>query len=97
MITSRGRTTLDEETCGLLDWAEMSNVDVILNPFDWEVNGKKGRKAYLKTLFVHILEDELELKYADVPEIGGPVRHELEAGGVDADVVSDSGWIEDER
>lgn len=70
MISSRGRTTLDQETAELLDYAEIDSVDVILRPYDWEVNGNRGRKAYLKKIYVIIHEDELDLKYAGVEEVG---------------------------
>jgi hypothetical protein len=68
MITSRGRTSLGEEEINLLDWAEIKTADVIFRPYNWEVSGKTGVKAYLVSLFVTIKEDELELKYADIPD-----------------------------
>jgi hypothetical protein len=68
MITSRGRTALDEETAGMLDFAEFETVDVILNPYNWEVQGKSGTTAYLKTIFVVLREDELEKKYAHIQD-----------------------------
>jgi len=64
LITSRGRQNLDENGLEVLDWASIKSADMILNPFDWEVNGKGGVKAYLQSLFVIIEEDALELKYA---------------------------------
>lgn len=64
MITSRSRTPLDEETINVLDWASMGTVDLIARAYDWNVNGKEGRKPYLQTMFVTIEEDELERKYA---------------------------------
>lgn len=70
MITSRGRTNLTEDMISLLDWAEFENVDLIINPYPWEVSGKSGIKAYLGSLYVTIREDALELKYADVPDSG---------------------------
>lgn len=78
MITSRGRTQVDEDMVNILDWADFANIDLIVNPSRWEVNGKTGIKAYLKTLYVTIMEDELDQKYADVPDsaqntIGGPM------------------------
>lgn len=68
LITSRGKTPLDESMIQLLDWAEFDNVDMILNPYSWEVNGKSGVKAYLYAFYATIHEDALELKYADVPD-----------------------------
>jgi hypothetical protein len=67
MITSRGKTQLPEDLIGLLDWAEFDNIDLIINPSPWEVSGKSGIKAYLKSGYFTIREDELELKYADLP------------------------------
>lgn len=67
-ITSRGKTELDESSIGILDWAEIQKVDLSIRPYHWEVNGKSGTKAYLRTLFVHLVEDELEQKYQDVPD-----------------------------
>lgn len=68
MITSRGKSNLGEDMVSILDWAEIKNVDLTLNPYEWEVNGKSGVTAYLKTIFVTIHEDALDLKYADVPD-----------------------------
>lgn len=64
VISSANRVTIDEETCSMLDWAEFETVDLIIRPYDWEVNGKSGRTAYLKTGFFTLYEDELEMKYA---------------------------------
>ena len=68
LITIRGRTNLDEDTIDVLDWCDIKHVDLMLNPYHWEVNGKTGIKAYLHSIYVTIVEDELELKYADVPD-----------------------------
>ena len=89
MITSRGRTPLTEEYVELLDYADIKTVDLIVNPYEWVVNGKTGVKAYLKSIFVVILEDALELKYSEVPEIGGaPQPLAIESGDIiDGEVV----------
>lgn len=71
MITNRGRkrTELEEEMVDMLDYADMEEVDLIFSAYHWSLpSGSSGIKAYLKTMYVHIREDELDLKYADVPE-----------------------------
>lgn len=68
MVNSRGRTLLDEESVGILDWADFANVDLIISPYKYDVNGNKGVSAYLQTIFATIREDELELRYRDVPD-----------------------------
>lgn len=65
MLSSKGRTHLDESTIDILDYAEIDNVDLIVNPYNWSVNGKSGVKAYVKSMYVTIKEDALSLKYAE--------------------------------
>jgi hypothetical protein len=72
VITSKARTEFDEEALPLLDYADIKNADIMLNPYEWEVNGNKGVKAYLKTAFITLNEDELELKYAEDPTMQTP-------------------------
>jgi hypothetical protein len=78
MITSRGKTVLDEETVEQLDWVDIAideettlpKVDLIVRPFRWGPNamGASGVKAYLKSMFITIEEDELDQKYAEMNE-----------------------------
>lgn len=66
MITSKGRTDLGEDECEIFDWCDISVADLIIRPYNWSVGGRGGVKAYLKSLFLTVREDELDLKYADV-------------------------------
>lgn len=68
LITSRGKRQLDESTIDILDYAEIANVDLIIRPYNWNVSGREGVKAYLKSIYVTLQEDELEQKYSNVPD-----------------------------
>jgi hypothetical protein len=63
------RTVLDEESIGVLDFVDIGQIDMVLRPFDWEVNGNTGRKAYLQDLYVTIIENPLDLKYGNTSQI----------------------------
>lgn len=81
MITSKSRTFLTSSTLEVLDYADLATVDLIATGYKWEVNGKTGIKAYLKTMFVTIDENELERKY----DMGGmPIQ-----GSMDIDDIED--------
>lgn len=46
------RVELDEESIGCLDDVDIVGVDMDVRPYDWEVNGKTGRTAYLQSIRV---------------------------------------------
>jgi hypothetical protein len=70
MITDTARTNITEDMVGSLDWVDIRMVDLICRGYDWEVGGKTGTKAYLKTLFITVEEDALQRKYALMEQEG---------------------------
>lgn len=69
-ISGHRKIPLTIDTIGMLDWADISRVDMAISPREWE----PGRiKAYLKTMYVTVEEDEFEARYA---ELDGPLGDE---------------------
>lgn len=68
-VTKHGKTELNEDTVQNLDWAEIEKADIAINPYEYNnVSGRSGIKAYLKTMYVTIAEDDFEDRYYDVPD-----------------------------
>lgn len=76
VVITKRKTILDEDSVHVLDWAEIETADVIIRPYIWEVNGKTGVKAYLKTMYVTLVEDQFEGKYVNIPDAA--VSHQSE-------------------
>jgi hypothetical protein len=70
MITSKGRTRLNQDTVGVLDHVAIGNVDLIIRPFPWhrDTDGASGIKTMLKTMYFTVAEDDLERKYGVIGE-----------------------------
>lgn len=76
MVTRKKKTLLNENTVGMLDFAEIDNVDIIVTPYKWDVNGKQGISAYLKTMYVSVIEEDFGGKY-DFDEEGDNNEEDL--------------------
>ena len=50
--TGKAMNKLDEESISCLDNLDILSVDMDIRPYDWEVNGKVGRSAYLQSICV---------------------------------------------
>ena len=52
LATGTRMNKLDEESISCLDDIDILGVDLDIRPYDWEVNGKTGRTAYLQSIKV---------------------------------------------
>lgn len=89
------RTTIPEEQVEMVDYAETTNIDIKINPYPYDFNGNKGVKAYLKAMYITIRMDELEQKYAAIPEVDfegnmlDVVDLGFEEGIIDGEIIED--------
>ena len=65
LISNDKRNRLDEETVGLLDNVDILNVDLDIRPYNWEVQGKTGRSAYLQSIEVTQEVNRFEARWAE--------------------------------
>jgi len=56
---------LNEETINSLDNIDIIDVDLDIRAYDWDVNGKTGRTAYLQGMEVRQNIDRFAAKYAE--------------------------------
>ena len=65
LVTGKRQNKLDEEAVGLLDNVDIESVDIDVRPYDWEVNGKTGRTAYLQSIRVTQKVDRFAERWDD--------------------------------
>ena len=61
--SGNNRTELDEDSIGCLDHIERECVNLDIRPYDWEINGRTGRSAYLQSIEVHQKVDRFQARY----------------------------------
>lgn len=65
-LNSAGNVTkLDEESISCLDNIDIEYVNMDIRPYDWEVNGRTGRTAYLQSMEVLQRIDRFSALYAN--------------------------------
>ena len=60
---TRPPVELDEESIACLDNVDILGVDLDIRPYDWNVNGKAGRTAYLQSIHVTQEVDRFAERY----------------------------------
>lgn len=63
IVTKKNKTLLTEETIMTLDYAEIANIDIVVTGSNYNVGGKSGISAYVKNMYVTVVEDEFADKY----------------------------------
>ena len=66
LVSGGRRVELDEESISCLDNIDIESVDMDIRPYDWEVNGRTGRTAYLQSMQVVQRIDRFAARYADM-------------------------------
>ena len=70
--TGNNVNKLDEETIACLDHVDILGADLDIRPYDWEVNGKTGRSAYLQSIHVTQECDRFAARYEQEEEYAAP-------------------------
>ena len=65
LVTGNRHNRLTEESVGMLDDIDIASVNMDIRPYDWEVNGKTGRTAYLQSIEVFQEIDRFAARYAE--------------------------------
>lgn len=69
VVLSRNKKRMfNEDDISKLDWMTFDHVDVKIRPYEYDINGKTGVSAWLKTMYATLVEDELDMKYASIEE-----------------------------
>ena len=63
--TGKNVNKLDEESVCCLDNIDIVSVDLDIRPYDWNVNGKEGRTAYLQSMQVEQEIDRFAERFAE--------------------------------
>ena len=65
LVTGDRMNRLDEDSIDCLDNVDILEVDLDVRPYDWEINGKEGRTAYLQSIKVAQRVDRFAAEYPE--------------------------------
>lgn len=68
LIQGRRKIALDARTVATLDRLAPLNIDLVVRPYVWDINGNVGITAYLDEIYYTAVEG-LSSKYADYEEV----------------------------
>lgn len=68
VTSGRAKNQLTEETVGMLDDMDILSADMDIRPYDWEMNGKTGRSAYLQAIHITQKIDRFAERYMNEEE-----------------------------
>lgn len=71
LVAGQQRTLMPEELVGILDDAVIIKSDITIDPSPYDINGRKGIKAYLKKAYITIEQDDLDREYENIPLAAG--------------------------
>lgn len=63
VVSGKNVKRVSQDSVSMLDEIDIQSVDMDLRPYDWEVNGKTGRTAYLQAMNVIQNIDRFGAKY----------------------------------
>ena len=64
LMSGRRMNRLSEDTIKCLDDVDIAGVDLDIRPYNWEINGKEGRTAYLQSIkVVQRIDDRFSKEY----------------------------------
>ena len=56
LVNRYGKNKIGEDEVASIDQADLRNIKLDINPSYWEVNGKSGIKAYLRTMYYEVAD-----------------------------------------
>ena len=65
LTSGRAQRRLDENSISCLDYVDILEANLDIRPYNWDINGKQGRTAYLQSLEVIQDVDRFADRYAE--------------------------------